>query len=179
MPFYNLHMIFVSYLNLAYFWGIKKESRNRISIKALPIQNTVSPNDFLTQGCAKVNVLPQRESDTRFSASSFFHESGFPQAPKILGDIRGWMFVTGVNGTTDKFFVGANDTGEKTVEPLLFYLHLGIILGKKSFFNPMVPVAFKQNMKKHPGFNFFIIIFHRCRWHRWLIFTHKYLCKFS
>jgi hypothetical protein len=33
--------------------------------------------------------------------------------PKICGDIRELMFITGVNDTSDKLFSGVNDTGEK------------------------------------------------------------------
>jgi hypothetical protein len=31
---------------------------------------------------------------------------------KIHGDIREWMFITGVNDTGDKVYIGVNDTGD-------------------------------------------------------------------
>ncbi len=31
---------------------------------------------------------------------------------KILGDIREWIIITGVNHTSDKLFSGVNETGE-------------------------------------------------------------------
>ncbi len=34
---------------------------------------------------------------------------------KIRGDIREWMFITGVNNTGDKLFTGVNDTGDKFI----------------------------------------------------------------
>ncbi len=33
----------------------------------------------------------------------------------ILGDIREWIFITGVNDTCDKLFSGVNDTGQKFI----------------------------------------------------------------
>jgi hypothetical protein len=55
---------------------------------------------------------------------SFFHESVSPRPPsiplgllwifsKIRGDIPEWIFIAGVNDTSDKLFSGVNDTGEK------------------------------------------------------------------
>ncbi len=34
---------------------------------------------------------------------------------KISGDIREWIFITGVNDTSDKLFIGVNDTGDKFI----------------------------------------------------------------
>ncbi len=34
---------------------------------------------------------------------------------KIRGDIREFMFITGVNDTGNKLFSGVNDTGEKFI----------------------------------------------------------------
>ncbi len=34
---------------------------------------------------------------------------------KIRGDIREWIFIDGVNNTSDKLFSGVNDTGEKFI----------------------------------------------------------------
>ncbi len=67
-----------------------------------------------------------RKSDTRFSTSSFFHESVSPRPlsiplepfwifSKIRRDIRELMFITGVNDTGDKLFSGVNDTGKKFI----------------------------------------------------------------
>jgi hypothetical protein len=69
------------------------------------------------------NQRQLRESDTRFSTSSFFHESvspwpfsirlgSFRLFSKICGDIRELMFIT---GTSDKLFRGVVDTGEKFI----------------------------------------------------------------
>ncbi len=68
----------------------------------------------------------QRESDTRFSTSGFFHESVTPgpmSTPlglfrifsKIREDILEWMFITGVNDTGDKLFTGVKNTGDKVM----------------------------------------------------------------
>ncbi len=35
--------------------------------------------------------------------------------PKIRGDIRELMFITGVNDTGEKLFSGVNDTGKKFI----------------------------------------------------------------
>ncbi len=56
----------------------------------------------------------------------FFHESVSPRPPsiplgplwifsKIRGDIREWIFITGVVDNADKLFSGVNDTGEKYI----------------------------------------------------------------
>ena len=38
-----------------------------------------------------------------------------PFFSKIRGDIREWMFFTGVNDISDKFIAGDNATGDKFV----------------------------------------------------------------
>ncbi len=81
-----------------------------------------SPPQSFSIGSAKCN----RESDTRFSTSSFFHESVSPRPPSIplepfwicsksRGDICELMFTTGVVDTGDKLFSGVNDTGKKFI----------------------------------------------------------------
>ncbi len=34
---------------------------------------------------------------------------------KICGDIREWVFITSVNDTDDKLFIGVNDNGDKFI----------------------------------------------------------------
>jgi hypothetical protein len=69
-------------------------------------------------------LFPYRDSDTRFSDSSFFHESYSPKPlkitlghfkffSKILGDIRKSMCTTGINHTGGKFAISVNDNGVK------------------------------------------------------------------
>jgi hypothetical protein len=77
--------------------------------------------------------MDKRESDPRFSTSGFFHESVSPGAleyfiraisnfcTKIRGDIRNFVFITGVNDTGDKLFTGATNTGEKLSLVPFFY----------------------------------------------------------
>ncbi len=63
------------------------------------------------------------ESGTRFLTTGFFMNP-FPPGPciplgpfqiftKILGDIRHFLFITGINDTTVKLFTDVNDTGDK------------------------------------------------------------------
>ncbi len=66
--------------------------------------------------------MQEKEFDTRFSTSGFFHESVSPGSLRISlglfqfflkfrGGIRVRMFITGVNDTCDKLFTGVNDKG--------------------------------------------------------------------
>ncbi len=79
-----------------------------------------------TSPCIEYQPQTERESDTRFSTSGFFLELLSPGPlsiytgpfwifSKIRGDIRKWMFITGVNDTGDKLFTGVNDTGNKFI----------------------------------------------------------------
>ena len=43
------------------------------------------------------------------------HQWGLFKFFKISGDIRKWIFITGVNDTSDKLFISVNDTGDKFI----------------------------------------------------------------
>ena len=44
-----------------------------------------------------------------------YSNGAFSNFSKISGDIREWIFITGVKDTGDKLFIGVNDTGDKFI----------------------------------------------------------------
>ncbi len=76
-------------------------------VEELPIFGSWASFQLKILGRRKVTwILSLKESDTRFSTSDFFHTSVSPGPfqifSKIRGDIREWMFISGVNNTSEK-----------------------------------------------------------------------------
>ncbi len=130
--------------------------------------------------------------DFRFFSWISFHWSLRIFLTKIRGDIRNFVFISGVNDNDNKVFTVVNDTSNKlslvSLLPAIIHCRcrwhrwLGLVPDfhrfKDTYNNNKQRRQHVNKIWKTSCFKIFSHN-HRCRWSRWLTFTFEYLREFS